>query len=518
MKTAIQFLLIILLPLLGTAQTWTKSFPKQVNLIKMTEAGVAIVGTDDALYGIDKEGNILWQNEKLRKVEENRVEVLSGSELIFVSDKGLLARNRVINVLTGKEYADSEVKGANVFGCYVVHGANQIHVNTGQNIEAWDINTNQKLYELAHNAPYGISTSKSASLTVTFAANQPIVYTSSTSGIMHLGLGQLSEFDFQTGKAKWSFDFSPYKLRKPSKDKSDLPSMPHTGFGVMKMDPASKTLYFPFRDMLIAVDATSGQAKWDPKANRIGKVRDLYVTDQGVLVLTLAGLQLIDAKSGAAKWKKPLKVKGADEALILQEGNDFYTVSKKYLVKVDVAQGKSTDLTDKIKFEGGEVFSKMQILGDQIVLSGQQNVVGIDKSNGKILYQHYFKAPGSSLLTITQNIALAAVAAAATANSQRIGQQNANALGRYQYYSYTPAVMESGGSATSQSSNYMYISTKFKDTDAKGFGLARVDKESGKLMDKIVVGDRDPVYATDEEAGLVYFKSDKSEIACKAVE
>ena len=506
------FSLLLVCPLVLQSQNWDKDFDKEVNFIKMTEAGVAVVGTDDALYGINSEGKVLWQNEKLKKVEENRVEVLTGSELIFVSDKGLLARNRAINVLNGAEYADSNIKGDNILGAAIAHPANMLFVmKSPKSFDAWDIKSNKMLWSIGGEIPFGISTEQMASLTATFRGMQPFVYTSNSSAIMHLGLGNLADYNLNTGQPNWQFDFRPYKLKKPGNGKGDKPSNPSKGYAVMKLDNKSNTLYFPFRDILIAVDAKSGRAKWDVKANKIGQVRDLHVVPEGILVLNLNGLQLIDPATGAEKWDKPLKVKGAESGLLVQDGDLFYMVSKKYLMEIDVAKKSAKQLTDKIKFEGNESFSSIEMKDDLIILGSSQNIVGINKKSGNIEYQKYFKAPGASLTTIAQNVTLATVAAAATMNSQRIGQQNANADGSYTYHQYTPAVMSSGTRNSSNADNFKYINTKFK---GKGFGLAKVDKNTGKLSNEIVIGDRSPIYATDENANLIYYKADKKKVAC----
>ncbi len=506
-------LLFLLVPLVFFAQQWEKPFEKEVNFIKMTEAGIAVVGTDEALFGIDSKGEVRWRNEKLRKVEENRVEVLQGSELIFVSDKGMLSRNRVLNVLNGTEYANTGVKGQNIFGATVVHPTNTLLVMPSpKTIDAWDIAANKKLWNIGGHIPHGIATQKMASLTATFRGMQPFVYTSKTSGIMHLGLGHLAEYDFANGQPKWQFNFKPYKLKKPGGGKGDKPSSPAGGYAAMKLDVQSNTLYFPFRNILIAVDAKTGNPKWDVKANKPGQVRDIHIVPEGVLVLTLNGLQLMDAATGTPKWKKPMKIKGAESGLLVRDGDKFYMVSKKYLLEVDVAQKSTKQLTDKIKFDGKESFSSIELLDDLILLGSSQNLVGIDKSSGAIKYHQYFKRPGASLVTIAQNVALATVAAAATMNSQRLGQQNADARGNYSYYQYTPAMMDAGTARSSNSQGYKYINTKFK---GKGFGIAKVDKKTGDLVEEIIIGDRSPVYATDEQAKLIYYKSDKKKVACK---
>ncbi|GAB5532402.1 MAG: hypothetical protein Roseis3KO_41790 [Roseivirga sp.] len=507
-------LTLVVLAKMAEAQA-SKDFPKQVNLVKMTDPGVAVIGTDDALYGLDKAGKVLWDNKKLRKVEENRVEVLSGSELIFVSDKGLLSRNRVINVLDGKEYANTGTKGENIMGARVVHGANQLWVMPGnKQIDVWDIDTNKKLYSLEINAPYGIATDKMASLTATFSGMQPITYTGKKSAILHLGLAHLGNYNLSTGKPIWMFDWKPYKVKKPNGDKGDRASKPSTGSAVMRVDQKAGVLYFPFRTELIAVDIKTGAAKWSPKANKTGKVRDMFITDEGILILTIKGLQLVDKQSGAEKWDKPIKIKGAAEGLLIKDNKDFYIVSKNNLVKVDIAKKSAKTLTEKIKFQGGESFSQIEIIDDMVVLSGSQNIVGIDKTSGKIVYSTYYKAPGAGLVALAQNMVLATVAMASSMNSMNVNSQ----AGNNTYYSYTPRMMSSGGSATTSAGDIMYISTKFKDSDAKGFGVARVDKLTGKTLDKIVIGDRNPVYAVDERNGLIFYKSAKSSVALKAVQ
>ncbi|MEM7659393.1 MAG: PQQ-binding-like beta-propeller repeat protein, partial [Bacteroidota bacterium] len=350
----------------GSAQT-TVDFPGEINLVKMTDPGIGIVGTNDALYGVDANGTLLWNNEKLRKVEAERVEVLSGSELVFVSDKGLLARNRVLDVLNGEEYANTGTKGENVFAARIAHGTNQLWVMpNGSNIQVWDIASNRHEYTISLPKGMNVAASRMASLTSTFSGMQPITYTSPHEAILHLSLGHLGKYDLTTGDVIWMTDFKPLK---PKADKGDKASNPIDGYGVMKLDPASNTLYFPFRESLLAIDATNGNLKWEVKANKPGKVRDLYVLEEGILVLTEAGLQLINPASGAEKWKKPIKIKGAGEGLLLNDEGTFYAISKNSLVKIDLVNRSSQALTEKIKFQGGESFSQMEVIDDAIVLS-----------------------------------------------------------------------------------------------------------------------------------------------------
>jgi hypothetical protein len=239
----------------------------------------------------------------------------------------------------------------------------------------------------------------------------------------------------------------------------------------------------------------------------------MYITDEGILVLTPKGLQLIDKATGVEKWDKHIKIKGADASILFNDNGTFYSISKGSIIKIDVANRQAKILTEKIKFKGGESLGNMEVFGDVMVMSSSNNVVGIDKNSGDILYAVHYKPPGLSLATIAGNIALATVAMASTMNSQRIAVQN----GYSHYHQYTPRMMTNGGSATSSAGNIMYISTKFNDGDAKGFGVARIDKKTGETTAKIVVGSREPIYSVNEQTGMIFFKSGKDKVETKPI-
>jgi hypothetical protein len=495
------------------AQEWTKDFSEKINLVKMSDAGIAIVGTDDALYGVNDEGKILWKNEKLRKVEAERVQILSGTELVFISDKGMLSRNRVLDANTGKEYANTGNKGDNIIGVRVLHGTNQLWTLKGtRGINTWNLNTNTLQYGWGRkDITSDIAVDKMASLTWTFSGAQPLLYTGKNSAIVHLNLTHLANVNLATGKNIWRFDFKPYKKVKGAKA-----STISNGFAGMKLDEETNTLYFPYINQLVAIDAKTGAAKWNAKkGGKTGKVLSMFVTKEGVLVLTPKGLHLVDKSSGNLVWKKPIKIKNAIESILLQDNNDFFAISKGSIIKVDVANKSTKVLTEKIKFSGKESFSSLEIIDDLIILSASQNVAAFNKNTGKKIHHTYLKAPGSSLLAITQNLVLATVAVAATQNSRNINSRSTS--GSYTYHSYTPAVMKSGGSASQKNGDIMYISTKFKDVDAKGFGIAKVNKKSGEIVEKIVIGDRDPIYAINHNKGKFFYKSDKKTLAMKSL-
>lgn len=505
------FLLLFLS--IGSFAQQTISFPKEINSMKLTAPGVVIVATDDALYGFDKNGTELWKKEKLKKVDAHKIEVLTGSELILVHG-GFRTGVVVINVLTG-EYIG--VNDGPIYGARVIHGTNQVWIVKKYNkIDVWDISTNTKQYQFEQiSLPYGLeSSNQSDSQAKHFMGAQPITYTGENKAILHLGLGQLGEFNLNTGKAIWQFDWKAYKIKKPKDGKGDRASTPGRGFGIMKLDNKTNTLYFPFRNMLIAVDSKTGASKWDVKANKFSKVNDIHITEDGIVVKTPQGIELIDPKTGTKKWDKPIKIKGSEGGLLVQNKGIFYVVAKNTIEQVDIANRKSKTLTDKIKFKGGESFSSLELVNNIVVLASEQNMVGVDKTSGAIVYQVYLKPPGPSVLDVAGNVVLATVAVAATANSMKVNAQAGNKT----YHQYTPAMMNSGGSKTQSNDHNQYINTKFNESDAKGFGVAKVEKESGKIVKKIVLGTRDPEYVVNPQSKMIFYKSDKTTLTLKSVD
>lgn len=482
----------------------TISFPKEVNSIKMTTPGIAIVATDDALYGIDKDGKELWKNEKLRKIDAAKIQVLAGSELVLVEGGFRGGGTKIINVFNGNIHAGGDISEARI-----IHGTNQIWIQTRlHGIHVWDITTNTEQYVFNKiNLPYGISSKYN------FAGSQPVTYTSEKTAILHIGLGQLGEYNLLTGVPIWEFNWKSYKIKKPKDGKGDRSSDPGKGWAIMKLDEETNTLYFPFRNMLIAIDSKTGKPRWDIKANKVSKIYNIYILDEGIIIHTDKGIDLIDKTTGKLKWKKPIKVKGSG-GLLINDGNIFYMVAKKSIERIDIANKKSTALTEKIKFQGGESFQGFELLDNIIVLTGSQNVVGVDKNTGKILFSTYHKAPGPSVGDIAKAAALAGVAMTASMNSYNLNKQAGNST----YIQYTPNMRSiSSKSASTNADKSLFIKTKFKDVDAKGFGIAKVAKLTGETTNKVVIGVRNPVYVVDEVSGVIYYKSDKKIVTIKLV-
>ena len=91
------------------ATDWTKSFPSKVKWYRITDAGVLVVGTNDALYGINpSDGKEIWKNDDIENISEENYDPMEGTPYIVLAKRGLMkSSNKIVDVVTGKEVANT---------------------------------------------------------------------------------------------------------------------------------------------------------------------------------------------------------------------------------------------------------------------------------------------------------------------------------------------------------------------------------------------------------------------------
>ena len=96
-----------------TAMDWTKNFPSKINWYKITDAGILVVGTNDALYGVSpREGKEIWKIDKIENIQEENYDPIEGTPYIVLAKRGLLkSSNNIVDVTTGKIVANSRDLG-----------------------------------------------------------------------------------------------------------------------------------------------------------------------------------------------------------------------------------------------------------------------------------------------------------------------------------------------------------------------------------------------------------------------
>jgi outer membrane protein assembly factor BamB len=116
MKKILLMLFIAFTGIISVAQNkndWTKTFPSKVKWYKITDAGVLVVGTNDALYGVNpSDGKEMWKDDDIENIQEENYDPIEGTPYIVLAKKGLIkSSNKIVDVVTGKEVANTKTLG-----------------------------------------------------------------------------------------------------------------------------------------------------------------------------------------------------------------------------------------------------------------------------------------------------------------------------------------------------------------------------------------------------------------------
>ncbi|TAD86626.1 MAG: hypothetical protein EAY75_07765 [Bacteroidetes bacterium] len=84
-------------------KNWEKNFGGNINFYNLSDAGIFIVGTNDALYGLNPvDGKEIWKLEEFRKISEEAFSAIENSPLAAIVDRGMMVEHAIINTVTGQ--------------------------------------------------------------------------------------------------------------------------------------------------------------------------------------------------------------------------------------------------------------------------------------------------------------------------------------------------------------------------------------------------------------------------------
>lgn len=346
--------------------------------------------------------------------------------------------------------------------------------------------------------------------------------------------GVVTAVDLVTGRTLWE---------KPLSSK-DAPILTAENFGVIVADEKNFTL----------LEAETGNTKWTAK-KLSGVVVDLG-QDWGIAVGEKGRyLTVLDKNTGAEKWSQKVKGIQIDQltgAGIMYTNEDgsvglfgfdgkpvwgekdmikgpgvlrakpsldqevFYAEEKVY--HVNLVTGQMKIIIDKVEFEEKETPDNLEFTGSNFVLSSSQNMMGFNE-HGTVLYQDHWASPKISLAgriaLRTAQVAMVAMASAAAYQQGAAG--NLTSVGKQ--YGYQREFFEDMSGAFGQVANQRFKASTSKGvysfilTDVgEGVGLVKVDKVSGKEEGKIVLNDKEPIYDSDPENGMIFYKPNKKEV------
>jgi hypothetical protein len=267
------------------------------------------------------------------------------------------------------------------------------------------------------------------------------------------------------------------------------------------------------------IDANSGESVTKKDMIVKGQIMSLVMTKRGLIYSTTDETNIQDPVSGKDVISKSLKYKSGG-ASIRKDGK-FYVINDNEINQIDETSGEVTSFA-KLDFKDKEDPQNIEMMSDGILVSSNQNMVLLGW-DGKTKYHTFYKAPGVSLAgKIMGGIAMAVAVGNAAAHGYAAGASGFGTVAYDDEMRKAKRWNNFGAAGASQFSkrfnmtagttNYQIIMSKIDDGEDKGFGLVKVNKQSGATEGKVVIGDKKPDYLFDEANGLIYYKNANKKI------
>lgn len=136
------------------ATDWTKTFPSKVKWYKITDAGILVAGTNDALYGINpSDGKEAWKIDHIENIQEENYDPIEGTPYIVLAKRGLMkSSNNIVDVVTGKVTISTSDLGLTAVAkrIHLMKSNALLFYGTGRKgfmLMMVDLGTGQKLWE-----------------------------------------------------------------------------------------------------------------------------------------------------------------------------------------------------------------------------------------------------------------------------------------------------------------------------------------------------------------------------------
>lgn len=88
---------------------WKKDFPSKINWYRVSDAGILLVATKDALYGLSPDGQEVWKADDIENIKESNLEEIEGTPyIVLVKQNFIKSNNKVVDVVTGKTVVNTD--------------------------------------------------------------------------------------------------------------------------------------------------------------------------------------------------------------------------------------------------------------------------------------------------------------------------------------------------------------------------------------------------------------------------
>ncbi|MDB5195716.1 MAG: hypothetical protein JWP88_86 [Flaviaesturariibacter sp.] len=397
-------------------QAWKKSFPGKIEWYKVTDAGIVIVCTKDALYGIDPlTGAEKWKKEDLNKIVEENYDPIEASPLIAIVDRGMIPRHVIIDVYSGqtlvdtkeaglyavqKRFADPDLKGIFFFGTSKTGKPVMMLIDAATGAKRWEV---EKIFEKNSEqivaAPYSVSADA-----FMIATTKGIYKISKASGEvlwntdMKNEVPELKPEPAQTSKVPFAGFGKAFKGM--NKAQGAMATATNARFFQLEKYPA--TVYFYTQDHFTAFSIADGKEVWD-RIKLKSPVTDIIYDSHGLLVATAendddekkkksligkladknkARLMCLDYSTGKELWKEALSIAGDVVYYKYADMNTLClaTANEKGKNRIDVVNlgDGSTKTKNPIKVDGDILDIRMVPQGLLYRTTDEMNILNLE--------------------------------------------------------------------------------------------------------------------------------------------
>ena len=405
------------------ANDWTKTFSSNVKWYRITDAGILVVGTGDALYGINpSDGKEIWKNDDIENIAEENYDPIEGTPYIVLAKSGLTkSSNKIVDVVTGKEVANTKDLGltavtkriylmkSNAVLFYGFGSSGKptlMKVNLADGVKAWE---QQKLFE--KNSEQIVSEAGEVPDGLFIATNRNIYKLNPQTGEALYNIDVKSDLPVYTPKAEKKSMFSGFKFSaNADKGANERATMTSADF-FQRDDP--NMIYFWNQDILTAFNVADGKEVWK-RVELPSPVTNILYDTRGMIVATSektkedeakankggggllgkikrssaskknrASLLCLDMNTGAEKWDSDVDLQGdvltyklSGNKLILGTARDQGT---NFISIVNLDEGKS--ITKKPLSVKGEV-RDLQIVPQGLYYRTEDQINILDMETG----------------------------------------------------------------------------------------------------------------------------------------
>ena len=279
---------------------------------------------------------------------------------------------------------------------------------------------------------------------------------------------------------------------------------------------------------LTLVDPATGLPRFEEPLRLRGRVVSTQVLPAGLLYTTTSEVNILGLKTG-----QPLLGDGvrSDESLVTTTaGSSLFAYAGKHgtLHRLDLDRAAlSTVSSAPERLEEDEAPMAIEADGNRITVLSSQNVIAWD-ADGSLLFHAYHPSPRlpglmRALLRAEQvrmGMAAAAAGMGAAAFTSAATRTSPGSVDRVVTASAASGYAQASQQAALLSARYGEAArTRFKATTVsrdfvfmmvkqpKGYGLARVDKQTGRIEAVIDLGrDKDPIYDVDAVSNLIFYR------------